>query len=268
MLTLCLSRLPRRCGMKRCRPLLFAMASGGLFPFSLEEFLGNIPQGRIQHDTPPPPPLEVEDKIVSLNTNDSPVKTFKDFGCQVGGKAINNETKNDPLNLRLGATVTSEDFFTAGLELEKKQKEKEAKRKRKGGQGKKGAKRRRSEREEEEEEEEEEVDMDEESEEDEEGYEVMWDREDGEEKDEERKEEEEEEEEEYVEDDDGPMVCAIGDGETGLCQHTDWSVKQDWVGCDHCTAWYHLRCSGLKEMPKEDEEWMCPQCGKDMEEER
>ena len=244
-------------GFRRC----------GLFPFSLEEFLGNIPQGRIQHDTPPPPPLEVEDEVVSLDTNDSPVKTFKDFGCQVTGKAINNETKNDPLNLRLGATVTSEDFFTAALELEKKQKEKEAKRKRKGGQGKKWAKRRRVEREEEEEEEE--VDMDEESEEDEEGYEVMSDREDGEEEEEERKEEEEEEEEEeYVEDDDGPMVCAMGDEETGLCQHTDWSVKQDWVGCDHCTAWYHLRCSGLKEMPKEDEEWMCPQCEKDMEEER
>ena len=164
------------------------------------------------------------------------------------------------MNLRLGATVTSDDFFTAAPELEKKQKEKEAKRKRKSGQGKKGAKRRKVEREEEEEEEEGE------SEEDEEGYEVMSDREDGEEEEEERKEEEEEEE--YVEDEKGPMVCAMGDEETGLCQHTDWFVKQHWVGCDHCTAWYHLRCSGLKEMPKEDEEWMCPQCEKDMEDKR
>ena len=111
--------------------------------------------------------------------------------------------------------------------------------------------------------------MDEKSEEDEEGYDVMSDREDGEEEEEERKEEEEEEEE-YVEDNDGPMVLAMGDEETGLCEHTDWSVKQDWVGCDHCTAWCHFRWSGLKEMPKEDEEWMCPQCEKDMvqEEER
>ena len=130
-------------GFRRC----------GLFPFSLEDFLVNIPQRRIQHDTPPPPPLEVEDEVVSLDTNDSPVKSFKDFGCQVTGKAINNETKNDPLNLRLGATVTSEDFFTAALELEKKQKEKEAKRKRKSGQGKEWPKRRRVEREEEKEEE-------------------------------------------------------------------------------------------------------------------
>ena len=55
-------------GFRRC----------GLFPFSLEEFLTNIPQGRIQLDTPP---LEVEDEVVSLDTNESPVKTFKDFGC-------------------------------------------------------------------------------------------------------------------------------------------------------------------------------------------
>ena len=56
---------------------------------------------------------------MSLDTNDSSVKTFKDFGCQV--------TSKDPLNLRLGASVTSDDFFTAALELEKKPKKKEAK---------------------------------------------------------------------------------------------------------------------------------------------
>ena len=77
--------------------------------------------------------------INRLGTNDSLAKTFKDFGCQVTCKAINSEMQHDPLNLRLGTTVTSDDFFTAALELEKKQKEKEAKRKRKGGQGKKGA---------------------------------------------------------------------------------------------------------------------------------
>ena len=100
-------------GFRRC----------GLFALSLEEFLGNIPQRRIQLTTPP---LGVEDKVVSLDTNDYPPKSFKDFGCQVTGRAINNEAKNDPLNLRLGATVTSDDFFTAALELEKKQQEKGA----------------------------------------------------------------------------------------------------------------------------------------------
>ena len=63
------------------------------------------------------------------------------------GKAINTVTRHHPLNLRLGAMVTSDDFFTATLELDKKQKENEAKRKRKGGQCKKGAKGRRLERE-------------------------------------------------------------------------------------------------------------------------
>ena len=26
-------------------------------------------------------------------------------------------------------------------------------------------------------------------------------------------------------------------------------MKQDWVGCDSCAAWYHLRCFALKLMP-------------------
>ena len=83
---------------------------------------------------------------MSMGTNDSPVETFKDSGCQMSGKAINTETKHDPL--LLGAIVTSDDFFNVALELEKKQKEKGAKRERKGEQEKRGANGRRMEREE------------------------------------------------------------------------------------------------------------------------
>ena len=55
-------------------------------------------------------------------------------------------------------------------------------------------------------------------------------------------------------------LCAMGDD-------GDWSVMQQWVGPDYCTVWYHLRCLGLKEMPKAEDEWMRPPCEKDMEEE-
>ena len=76
-------------------------------PFSLIHFLNINLEGTIQLDTPPFE-VEVED-IMSLDMEDSPVKTFNAVGCQATRKAMNAETKHDPWNLRLGATKGKKD---------------------------------------------------------------------------------------------------------------------------------------------------------------
>ena len=32
------------------------------------------------------------------------------------------------------------------------------------------------------------------------------------------------------------------------------------VACDTCSNVFHLQCSGLTEVPGDDEEWSCPRC--------
>lgn len=34
----------------------------------------------------------------------------------------------------------------------------------------------------------------------------------------------------------------------------------EWVQCDTCDDWFHLLCSGLNSMPKEEEDWECAKC--------
>jgi len=48
-----------------------------------------------------------------------------------------------------------------------------------------------------------------------------------------------------------------------LCQQPDSLIREDWIGCDHCSEWYHCECVGLTIEERESmDEFICPLCVK------
>lgn len=42
------------------------------------------------------------------------------------------------------------------------------------------------------------------------------------------------------------------------CPGASYVEGDDWILCDQCTKWYHLKCVALSDVPEED--WLCPSC--------
>ena len=48
--------------------------------------------------------------------------------------------------------------------------------------------------------------------------------------------------------------------QSGECGH---SRARQWIGCDHCTRWYHCLCVGIRPKKAEGLAYTCPSCSPD-----
>ena len=123
--------------------ILSGFKSYGISPFDLAYFLQHLPPARLKKPSPPPP-VECPASTLSpaffesSRSPDSPASgcsspisrsscTKSDAGVQCTSREINQATKDDPWNLRLGGFVTSETFIEGASQAkEPKQKPKAA----------------------------------------------------------------------------------------------------------------------------------------------
>ncbi|XP_020606339.1 uncharacterized protein LOC110045082 isoform X2 [Orbicella faveolata] len=61
-----------------------------------------------------------------------------------------------------------------------------------------------------------------------------------------------------VTNDDACKLCMLSTPPGSKKKCSKQGIK--WVQCDTCDDWFHLLCSGLNSMPKEDEDWECAKC--------
>ena len=45
-----------------------------------------------------------------------------------------------------------------------------------------------------------------------------------------------------------------------ICFKCQKGGGENWVACDDCNKWFHIVCIGEPTLPKDDEDFYCPDC--------